>query len=123
MAEQLHGLGLISDRKLSLEKAREELAASQCSIPEPTVGDLDACRTMDQWNALAKVILLDDPSHLAEIIKKANRWKNPNSPRCKHFIWGWYQICERIKDIPAEKLPIFLDRALRRHNPTFEIPV
>ena len=122
LADQLHGLGLISDKTLCLKKAQEELSAEQRTIPAPTIGDLDACKTMDQWNALAKVILLDDPNRLAEIVKKANRWKNPTSQRCKHFIWCWYQIRERIKDVPAEKLPIFLDRALRKHNPSFELP-
>jgi len=122
MAGKLHKLGLISDKKLCLRNAQEELSSEQKSLPKPTAGDLDTCKNMDQFNALAKVVLLDDLSHLSEIIKKANRWRNPNSQKCKHFIWCWYQIREKMKDVPEEKLPVFLDRALRRHNPTFELP-
>lgn len=122
MAEKLASLGLISQKALKLAQAREELAAAERSTTIVDLRSLDGGKmTMDQFNALAEVILVENPSQIEGVLKQANhRFKNSHNPKCKHFIWWWYQIRDRLKILPAEKVEPFLNRALRRHNPTLE---
>lgn len=119
MAEQLGRLGLISQTTVNLAQMR---STEQPELPKPQINDLDACRNMHQFNQLAKVVLINDPSLVLAVWKKAHRFKNEASKNCKHFIWCWWHVYQVWTEVPEDKMGIFLDRALKPSCPNFEIP-
>lgn len=119
MAEQLGKLGLIPQAAVDLAEMR---SAEQPKFPEPKITDLSACKNMVQFNQLAKVILINDPSLILLVWQAAHRFKNETSKKCRHFIWCWWNVREVWAEVPEDKMELFLDRALKPNCPNFKIP-
>jgi hypothetical protein len=126
LGEKLMGVGLLSKEQFQRQQAVEELKemeknTSQISELAKKTGKkgcegLEECKTMREFKALAKDILMKDPSKIKIIIQEAHRFKNDDQG--KKFVWFFYQLRDVLVNLPASKREQFLNGAFRRHNST-----
>lgn len=81
---------------------------------------LDSAATMAEFKHVAKELLLAGSVSAQTVLEKAHRFKHELGSQ--QFIWTFYEIRRLIDRCPADKLEMFLGRALRRNNPTVRIP-
>jgi hypothetical protein len=128
LRDQLKGLGIVPVAQIREIEAEDELtreASERQSQKETatatTVDDLDNCETMDTFKQAAKQVLLADPRRIAEVIKKAHRFKNLDDEAARKFIRFFYELRSHLSAVPLSKQPLLLNRAFRRRNPKFSV--
>jgi hypothetical protein len=124
IAEQLFKAGLVSERKFREQEAEETLTAERRSqlVVAEIVGkekplgcsELDSCATMNDFKFMAKQILLKDPSKIRIIIQKVHRFKEEDQGM--RFIWFFYQVRDRLRDLPAARREQALNKMFRKHG-------
>ncbi|MCI0479936.1 hypothetical protein L0Y59_05315 [Candidatus Uhrbacteria bacterium] len=126
LAEQLANKGLVTkesvkrveaERSWSQQEATEERVRAQTRKDTGGLAALDEAKDVHAFSALAREILLKDFSAIGVVIGKAHRFKADRG-----FIWRLYQIRDRFPTCRPEQRETFLKRALRRHDPTVELP-
>lgn len=126
LSEKLFKLGLISEKELREQEARQEFAEDEKRKGELSLlakngrrscDELDSCATIRAFKYLSKEILLKDPLQAGRIIQKAHRFKEN-----RQFIWFMYQVRDELAKLPLEKQEAFLNRAFRKAGWTFETP-
>jgi len=130
LSEQLRRVGLLSEQQFQEQQAEEMLVEEQNQqtkfaqlAQKGAKGgftELDQTTSMHEFKLVAKQMLLENPSQIHVIIKKAHRFKNDDQG--KKFIWFFYQVRNVLKKLSAEKREQFLNRAFRRSGLTLEIP-
>ena len=128
LGEGLFKAGLLSERKFLEQETeeiltagrREQLQVAEIIGNEKPLGcsELDSCATMSDFKFMAKQILLKDPSKIKIIIQKAHRFKE--SDRGGKFIWFFYQVRDRLRDLPAVRREQVLNKMFRKHGADFD---
>ena len=128
IADQLLKAGLVSEEKYRKYQTEEQIEIIQ-PAKKPEVDssfvncdDLDGCKSMTEFKQGAKEILERDLSQIYVVIQKAHRFKNDTDPAAKKFIWFFYELRDRMKEIKeAKQHEALLKKAFRRRGSTFEI--
>ena len=127
LGQGLYKAGLLSERKfreqeaeeISIAERREQLLVAEIVGNEKPLGcsELDACPTMADFMALAKQVLIKDPSKIKIVIIKAHRFKE--SDQGAKFIWFFYQVRDKLRDLPVAYREKALNKMFRKHVADF----
>ena len=82
--------------------------------------ELDSATTVDEFKQIARRVLTEDPSKAQLVVHKAHNFRGERGG--SRLVWIMYQVRDGLKNCPADKVKLFLKRALRRANPAFTVP-
>ena len=106
------------------EDARFALQRSQLTTKHDRPINLDrilTCETIAEFKATAKILLLEHPEFIGDVVKAAHRFKEMDGGN--KLVWVVLNVRDRLSAISTDERKRFLNRAFRRHGLTFETPV
>lgn len=106
------------------DDARSALQRSQLTTKHDRPINLDrilTCETIAEFKATAKILLLEHPEFISDVVKAAHRFKEMDGG--KKLVWVVLNVRNGLPSIAPDARERFLNRAFRRHGSTFETPI
>lgn len=131
LTEQFFQAGLITkqekDQRIADEQQQEKREIGQNFAKLSTKSNrpvhfdrLKSCGSVGEFKDTAKKLLIEQPNHIAEVIKLAHRFKEANGG--EKLVWLLYQIRDLLPKVKQKNRKKFLNRALRKSGATIELP-
>ena len=111
--EALLQKGLISEELFQKEMHRRKSAQE---LPKAKVQsyDIDGCTTINGFKQTAKMILLEKPDEIQNLIRKAHEKFDESVSGFKRLTWILYSVRDKLVDGHGQDYKTLLNRAFRR---------
>lgn len=119
LQEELAKKGLISERVARERKAQEEIEAEDRELALKTtrvvgIPDLQACTTRAEFMRQARLVLEQDPSLIAAVVRLGHRLPNDGSSAHRKFVAQLLDARRQMQKVPEKDRPRFLRRFFRK---------
>jgi hypothetical protein len=132
LADQLLSVGLATpaqhqratSEKTFREQAVSAMQRSQLTSKHDRPINLDrilTCETIAEFKTTARILLLEHPEFIGDVVKAAHRFKETDGGR--KLVYIVLNVRNLLPTIAPDVRERFLNRAFRRHGSTLETPV